>query len=273
MLPRADGFHSVPELRPGQGHVVLKGGVDVLQLLLHLGLVLLRDLPDDVDGPLVLPCGHEVGVDLVLVEEPLDIRHVRHDADAADDRKGRGADRVGDRGHHVPPGSRDRVDAAGEVNAGLSDPHQLGGRQPVLRDGSPGGVDRHHAAIVSGLAEVDHEGGLLSQELQVRHHHVAVKDNVKDHRAVPLANLADRDSLLEIALDASLQLFPVLFLFFHLLLGFLAGGVLDLLHVTHHVEPNVPQTVLRNQASLFVPIVEPPEPNLHLVKEGIDLGG
>ena len=79
-----------------------------------------RDLAEHGHAALEFARGHLLEIDVVLLQEPVDVGNLRDDADAADDREGRGEDPVGDAGHQVAAARRDLVDADREPDLALA---------------------------------------------------------------------------------------------------------------------------------------------------------
>ena len=73
----------------------LKAPCVVLELAAEMLAPLRRDLAQDRDRALELAGGHLLEVDLVLLQEPVEVRHRGDDADPADDGERRGDDAVG----------------------------------------------------------------------------------------------------------------------------------------------------------------------------------
>ena len=91
----------------------LVGRVELLAEMFAAGR---RDLAQDGDGALELARRYLLEIDLVLLEQPMEVRHGRDDADRADDRKRRGDDAIRRASHHVAAARRNLVDRGGDLD-------------------------------------------------------------------------------------------------------------------------------------------------------------
>jgi hypothetical protein len=118
--------------------VVFEQAVRLFQLLLEFGAALVGDFAQHAHRALELAGGHFVEVDVVLLEQAVQVGHLGHHADAADDGKRRGDDLVRHAGHHVATARRHAVDAHGELELALLQAGELGGGEAVVRHCSAG---------------------------------------------------------------------------------------------------------------------------------------
>ena len=69
-----------------------------------------RDLAEHRDAALELARRHHLDVDIVLLQDAIEIRHLGDDADAADHGERRGDQPVGDHRHHIAAARRHLID-------------------------------------------------------------------------------------------------------------------------------------------------------------------
>ena len=117
-----------------------------------------RDLAKYRNGALPLAGRHLLEVDLVLLQEPMQVRHRRDDADRADERKRRGDDAVGRAGHHVAAARRHLVDRGGDVDLAFAQAQDLGRGEPVAGHRSASAFDPDHRFVRPGPR--DRENGV-----------------------------------------------------------------------------------------------------------------
>src|SRR4051812_41591197 len=159
-----------PQLEPAPRQPVLAGGdpvevqlwpvrldelleelVRVLELLLELAATALADLAEHAHGPLELARSHLLEVDVVLLQQAVEVGHLRDHPDRSDDRERRRDDAVGHAGYHVAAARRDAVDADGDRDRALAQAHQLGGGEAVVRHGAPGALEADdHLVVLAG---------------------------------------------------------------------------------------------------------------------------
>ena len=131
------------EPRAVLAHELLEGFVRGVELAAEVFAPRRRDLAEDRDAALELARGHLLEIDVVLLQQAIEVGHLRDDADAAENRKRRGDDPVGGAGHEIPAARRDLIDAGRQLYRGGAQPQQLRGGEAVAGDGSTRALDAH----------------------------------------------------------------------------------------------------------------------------------
>mmetsp|Transcript_22455 Transcript_22455/g.48885 ORF Transcript_22455/g.48885 Transcript_22455/m.48885 type:complete len:284 (+) Transcript_22455:314-1165(+) len=188
ILARANLFHIFSQLGSSEGHVILKGHVNIIQLLREFGFSFFRDIPNHINGAFVIPRRHEIGVNFVFIEKSLKIGNLCHDANRAHDRKRSGANPIRHGRHHVTATRGHGIHADRQVDSRFANTYQLRRGQTVLRHGAPRRREQHDALVVTGPGQLDHDRHLFAQQFERRYHDVAVKDDQKGDGSILLSN-------------------------------------------------------------------------------------
>src|SRR4051794_17736357 len=150
------------ELRAVRLDELLEQMVRVLELLLELLAAALGDFTEHAHRPLELAGGHLLEVDVVLLQESMEVRHLRDDSDRSDDGEGRRQDLIRDARHHVAAARGDPIDADGDLDRLVAKAHELRGGETVMRHRAPCALQPDHHLVLLARDRAD-RGHLLAQ--------------------------------------------------------------------------------------------------------------
>ena len=115
-----------------------------------------RDLAENRDAALEFSGRDLLEIDVVLLQQAIDVGHLRDDADAADDRERRGEDAIGDAGHQISAARRDLIDRSDHADRALAQPRQLRRGEAIARHRPAGAFDAHHDLVRLGARDGQH---------------------------------------------------------------------------------------------------------------------
>ncbi len=145
-----------------------------IQVFLEFLSALLGVFAKHGEGAFVFTGGQHFEVDVVLFQQAIHVRQLRHHANGAEDGERRADDLLTDARHHIAAAGRNLVDAHGQRHAGLTDTRQLRRGQAVAVYHAAAAFEAQHHFVL-GRGQAQQRGDFMAQALGGRGLDVAVK--------------------------------------------------------------------------------------------------
>jgi len=170
------------ELRPPLQHELLEQLMGVVQFFLEFPAVGIRVPAENGQGALVLAGGQHLEIDVVLLQQAMEVRQLRHHADRAHHGEGSRQDLVAEAGHHVAAAGRHLVDANGEGDFLLPDAIQLRSRQAITVHHAARALQADYDFVMRRIGECQDGGDFTAQQFDGRGANVAMEIQHVDAR-------------------------------------------------------------------------------------------
>ncbi|MNH03042.1 hypothetical protein D3C79_622940 [compost metagenome] len=182
--PHFTGGHIVDmQLRAIARDEVLEQLVGDVQVFLEFFPALFRVFAKHRHGALVFAGSEHFKVDVMLFQQAVDVRQLRHHADRTENGKRRTDDPVANTGHHVTAAGSNLVDTDGQRNARLTNTCQLRSGQTVAVNHATAALQAQHH-FIARRRQAQHGSDLVTQAFSGRSLDVTVKIEHEDPRFV-----------------------------------------------------------------------------------------